>query len=317
MKKKNHNFKDISGQTFAWVFVEGYAGSSSGGAAKWNCKCLLCGKSFIAYGKNLRSGKTVSCGCYRDAVAKEKFYIDITGQKYNRWFVKEYSHRDKWGANIWHCICECGNEGFVSTSQLISGHSQSCGCLRRQRTSEACAKDLRGKQCGMLIPKERVGVDDEGNVLWRCECINCHGEAIVSSYHLTSGRVISCGCIRSKNEMVIRAVLDKYHIKYQTQKRFVGCKNLRSLPFDIYVPDYNMAIEYDGEFHYEIIDQLHNDLEYQIQNDDIKTKYCEENDIILLRIPYWEKDNIESILSDWLFLNDGEEANSSTADLSV
>lgn len=39
------------------------------------------------------------------------------------------------------------------------------------------------------------------------------------------------------------------------------------------------------------------------KRDTIKTKYCEENDIVLLRIPYWEKDNIESILSDWLFLN--------------
>ena len=42
------------------------------------------------------------------------------------------------------------------------------------------------------------------------------------------------------------------------------------------------------------------------RRDAIKTKYCEENDIILLRIPYWEKENIESILSDWLFLNEDE-----------
>lgn len=75
------------------------------------------------------------------------------------------------------------------------------------------------------------------------------------------------------------------------------------MPFDFYLPMYNMAIEYDGEFHYRQIPGF-NDLPSQQHRDEIKTQYCEENDIILLRIPYWDKDNIESILKEWLFLDD-------------
>ena len=31
--------------------------------------------------------------------------------------------------------------------------------------------------------------------------------------------------------------------------------------------------------------------------DNIKTKYCEDNHIKLIRIPYWDFDNIEQILT--------------------
>ena len=39
-------------------------------------------------------------------------------------------------------------------------------------------------------------------------------------------------------------------------------------------------------------------LEYYKQNDNIKTQYCQNNNIKLIRIPYWELNNIETILND-------------------
>ena len=93
--------------------------------------------------------------------------------------------------------------------------------------------------------------------------------------------------------------------------------NKKKLRFDFYLQDYGVAIEYDGEFHYNKIESRGNDLDYQVNNDKIKTEYCDSNDIILLRIPYWEKDNIESILSEWLNIDSAEEANSSSTGLSA
>ena len=106
--------------------------------------------------------------------------------------------------------------------------------------------------------------------------------------------------MRSSKEMEIAECLTKHNVKFQQQKTFPGCKDIGYLRFDFYLPEYNIAIEYDGELHY-METSLDNDLEGQQRRDILKTKYCEENDIILLRIPYWEKDNIESILTDWLF----------------
>ena len=103
---------------------------------------------------------------------------------------------------------------------------------------------------------------------------------------------------------MIDSFLCDNHIEFKRQKKFVNCKDKSDLYFDFYLSDYNLAIEYDGEFHYMEFPLLGNDLEGQQRRDAIKTKYCEENDIVLLRIPYWEKENIESILTDWLFLNE-------------
>lgn len=53
--------------------------------------------------------------------------IDITGQKFNRLTVIEYSHTK--GNAYWKCCCECGNETVVVGTKLRSGHTKSCGCL--------------------------------------------------------------------------------------------------------------------------------------------------------------------------------------------
>lgn len=32
---------------------------------------------------------------------------------------------------MWRCVCDCGNEVIISKSNLLSGHTQSCGCMRK------------------------------------------------------------------------------------------------------------------------------------------------------------------------------------------
>ena len=77
------------------------------------------------------------------------------------------------------------------------------------------------------------------------------------------------------------------------------------MPFDFYLSDYNMCIEYDGEHHYKPTrfggmskEKAKDRFEFQQQKDKIKNRYCQENKIKLLRIPYWEFDNIEEILNE-------------------
>lgn len=38
---------------------------------------------------------------------------------------------------VWECICDCGKVTKARRSSLIDGHTQSCGCWHRQRTSES------------------------------------------------------------------------------------------------------------------------------------------------------------------------------------
>jgi len=55
---------NLAGQTLqSGVIVLAPAGVSIHGKSQWKCKCF-CDKEFIALGSELRSGHTMSCGCY-------------------------------------------------------------------------------------------------------------------------------------------------------------------------------------------------------------------------------------------------------------
>ena len=57
-----------------------------------------------------------------------------------------------------------------------------------------------------------------------------------------------------------------------------------------------LLIEYDGIQHFEEVEIFRESLTYIQKNDDIKNQYCKDNDIKLIRIPYWDYDRIEEIL---------------------
>ena len=102
-------------------------------------------------------------------------------------------------------------------------------------------------------------------------------------------------CLESKAEREISFFLKDISIKYISQKKFVGCRNKRQLPFDFYLPELNMCIEFDGEQHYRQHKVWGYEKFQQTQiNDKIKTTYCLENNIKLVRIKYDE--NIENKL---------------------
>ena len=105
-------------------------------------------------------------------------------------------------------------------------------------------------------------------------------------------------CNESKGEKRIGKYLDNRNIKYKPQYRFDNCRSKNELPFDFYIPSLNIAIEYDGMQHFEIIKHfggLDGFIDTKIR-DTVKTIYCKENNIKLIRIPYTEYDNIEKIL---------------------
>ena len=261
-------------------------------------------------GQYLRNGDTKSCGCQKAEVTAERFAVDITGRKFGRLtaqYVSCYSPRK------WHCVCECGNETDLLTSLLLNGHTKSCGCYQKELASENGFKDISGQRFGKLVAIKVCCQRPDTLYAWLCRC-DCGKEVVVDGASLRSGNTKSCGCMLSGVEERIDRYLTDLGIRFVRQKTFIECVDQGRLRFDFYLPDYNLAIEYDGELHY-METSLKNNVSEQQRRDAIKTKYCEENDIILLRIPYWDKDKIESILSDWLFLYDAEEANSSSVAL--
>lgn len=103
-------------------------------------------------------------------------------------------------------------------------------------------------------------------------------------------------CRASHGEREIRKILKDKGIRFTEQKRFEKCKNKRALPFDFYLLDYNVLIEYQGEQHFRDRETFggKNSLKQIQKNDKIKLDFCNENNIDLMYITY--KQNIEEEL---------------------
>ena len=65
---------------------------------------------------------------------------DLTGKRFGRLTAKFVCGKSKDRHYLWHCVCDCGNEVVVPSNGLTCGHTQSCGCLQRDKTSEARTK---------------------------------------------------------------------------------------------------------------------------------------------------------------------------------
>lgn len=110
-------------------------------------------------------------------------------------------------------------------------------------------------------------------------------------------------CKESKGEKAIDSYLKKHNIQYTREQKFEDCKHKRPLPFDFYLPQLNVVIEFDGEQHYNPLSfggkdekKVKDNFKKTQTRDAIKTKYCADNNIKLIRIPYWDIDSIEEIL---------------------
>lgn len=102
------------------------------GDAQWLCQCE-CGKQVVVKGISLRSGHTRSCGCLQKDTVRKRGYentADLLGKRFGKLLVLERVAGNKEKTGKWVCRCDCGSIIMVSSDKLLSGHTQSCGCIR-------------------------------------------------------------------------------------------------------------------------------------------------------------------------------------------
>jgi protein-arginine kinase activator protein McsA len=109
------------------------------------------------------------------------------------------------------------------------------------------------------------------------------------------------GCPKCKNslgENKIRNYLEENNIEYIQEKTFKDCKFKKVLPFDFYLPELNTVIEFDGEQHFKKVDYFGGEETFKNTKirDFIKNEYCKNNNIPIIRIPYYYFNNIEEFL---------------------
>lgn len=213
--------------------------------------------------------------------------IDLTGKTFGKLFVIKIAYRDDKKKNImW--LCECQNEGnkiIVQSGNLLNGNTTSCGCYRSEVLSQRRFKDLTGKKFNLLKVIKLDHMDSFQGSYWLCECSNEGNQVIVRGKNLTNGHTISCGCVI---ESKIATDLKQYYIKnYKAQTEFKIFKNPETghyLPYDIYLPNYNIFIEIHGEQHYIFKKYFHKTkkgFKYCKKLDKIKMEYAKKNGVYI------------------------------------
>jgi hypothetical protein len=101
--------------------------------------------------------------------------------------------------------------------------------------------------------------------------------------HLTHGCMV---CRESKGEKEVAKMLDSNNILYIREYKFEDCTYIKKLPFDFFLPELNICIEYNGIQHYEPVNHFGGVIRYdeQIIKDNIKRDFCKNKNIYLLEI---------------------------------
>lgn len=213
---------------------------------------------------------------------------EIHGDKYNYFLLDYKNSRSK-------VKIICSIHGVFE--QHANSHLQGCGCKKCAPQHQFLTQEQWIKTANKVHYKKydysKVKyINSRSKVIIICPE---HGEFKQAAESHTSG--IGCPfCISSKGEILIRKWLENNNISFVEQYRFEDCRYKNTMPFDFYLSSKNICIEYDGEHHYKTIKHFKNSLELIQLKDSIKTQYCLDNKIELIRIPYWDIDNIESIL---------------------
>lgn len=224
--------------------------------------------------------------------------LDLTNQRFGRLIAIQPTKERRNNSIIWKCQCDCGKICYTSASNLRTGGTKSCGCLKREKDKQPKGNviNLIGKKFGHLTVISRQGSDKRGEALWKCECdCSAHNHLIVLGSNLRTGHTTSCGCERrSKGELAVAKILNDNKIPFQQEYKAFKFANNRWAAYDFYV-NQKYLIEYDGETHYSYnLHGWHNEeqLKNQQERDIIKNQWCKDNNIPLIRIPYTHLQNL-------------------------
>lgn len=243
-------------------------------------RCKIDGYEWYVKPNNILTGSGCAMCCghikkthseYIDLVAEINSDIEVIG---------EYVDYD---TTILHKCKIDGYEWYASPNRIL--HGTGCPkCAKKIRTHEDYVRDV-----SIINPNiEVLEKYQKWNVPILHKCKKCGCEWATRPNDILNGT--GCPeCKESHGERNIKEWLDAHNILYQRQKTFDDCKYKRVLPFDFYLPTYDICIEYQGVQHYKPIGYFggQKSFESQVLRDKIKKEYCQKNNILFFEIPYY------------------------------
>lgn len=187
---------------------------------------------------------------------------------------------------------------YISLDNLSKGEKASRFSIYNPKTIANIKLWIKNNNCDFkLLSNEFKSA--KSKIKFQCN----KGHIFETSWNKIYSQNAGCPiCHSSKGEDFIKRYLDSNNIKYEMQKSFEGCKYKKMLRFDFYIKNKNTCIEFQGYQHYEPVKIFGGDNRFKAQQvkDNIKVEFCKNNNIKLIRIPYFEINNIDNILKSAL-----------------
>lgn len=211
------------------------------------------------------------------------------GFKFIDWFYSKQSSNSSSKLKI-NCVCNKHPDKGIQTIDYQNMKNNKTGCIYcngQGRTKESFQDELNAHSRNIDI----IEFNSYQDVTVKCRL--CGNIWKTNGIYLTSGH--GCpNCYRSSYEKIISKIFDDNNIVYISQYKINDCRDISPLPFDFYLCDYNTLIEVDGQGHYYPVnfrgisdEDAEETFNITKRHDDIKSEYCENNGIRLLRIPYF------------------------------
>ena len=229
--------------------------------------------------------------------------------------IRNFKQKGKSRIKITIKCKECGNRSDILKENLMSqkfpGLCTSCAHKKsqdyRRLEVESIIEKFESVGYKVLTPKDKIKPVGKNQTYNKSKVMieNKFGQTFVVNYNNFSNRLQYYKQLNSEDgysaegqrqksryEQMVANFLDEQNITYKREFKFTDCRKKRLLPFDFclwYDSPNRVLIEVDGELHY----RQNPRLEEVQSNDEHKTRYCKYKNIPLLRIPYWEFNEIE------------------------
>lgn len=112
----------------------------------------------------------------------------LIGKRFGKLVVKDLESNVK-GSRLWKCQCDCGNTAYVTTTNLKSGSTRSCGCMPKGAKHQY--DDLTGRRFGKLTVTKYLFTNDARESVWECRC-DCGNTCEVTNPQLKRGMTVQC-----------------------------------------------------------------------------------------------------------------------------
>lgn len=273
------------------------------------CRCSVCGYEWNGIPNNLLNGLGCKqCGLISLSKNKTKTH-DIFEKEVDKKFHGKIVLLSKYTGshNKVRCKCTVDNTVWETSATGLLTNKVACPTCKGRLTRNRCVKTNEQfiKELKFINPNiEPLEAYRDDHTKIKCKC-NVHNYTWYVAPNKILHRRTGCPkCVSYQNEKLLDHILQKWGVKYTIQKRFKDCKDKNTLPFDRYIDDFNVLVEYDGEAHFQPIPRGSSDgtetFNITKKHDKIKTQYCKDNNIPLIRIPYWESEDMEYYLFDQL-----------------